>query len=99
VTPDQAEILSLASNETRIQLVLRNPLDTQTAKTPGIALASLYNGQKPLEQPPKPRPVAARVKLPPVVEPPRPQAPVMVEVINGAKRSESKFAAGSEGVQ
>ena len=25
VTPEQAEILSLASNETRIQLVLRNP--------------------------------------------------------------------------
>src|SRR6202030_1199301 len=38
VTPEQAEILSLASNETRIQLVLRNPLDTQTAKTTGVAL-------------------------------------------------------------
>src|ERR1700686_3655897 len=52
VTPEQAEILSLASNETRIQLVLRNPLDTQTAKTTGIALSSLYGAPiKPLEAP------------------------------------------------
>ena len=99
VTPEQAEILSLASNETRIQLVLRNPLDTQTAKTTGIALSALYGGAKPPEPAPRPRPVMARVKLPtPVVEPPRPAAPVMVEVINGAKRSESKFA-GAEANQ
>jgi pilus assembly protein CpaB len=93
VTPEQAEVLSLASNETRIQLILRNPLDTETSKTPGIALASLYSGGvKPPEAPaPKPRPVTARVKLPPAVEPARPAPPVMVEVINGAKRVESKF--------
>ena len=98
VTPDQAEILSLASNETRIQLILRNPLDTETTKTNGVALASLYGGTaKPPEPAPKPRPVA-RVVLPaPVkVEPPKPAPPVMVEVINGAKRVESKFPAGSE---
>src|ERR1700692_1264107 len=35
VTPTQAEILSLASSETRIQLVLRNPLDTKLDKTTG----------------------------------------------------------------
>jgi pilus assembly protein CpaB len=100
VTPEQAEILSLASNETRIQLVLRNPLDTQTSKTTGIALSSLYGAAvKPPEPAPRPRPVMARVKLPPMVEPPRPAGPVMVEVINGAKRSESKFPAGSEGNQ
>jgi hypothetical protein len=39
----------------------------------------------------------ARVKLPAPVEPARP-APVMVEVINGAKRVESKFP-GSEANQ
>jgi pilus assembly protein CpaB len=102
VTPEQAEVLSLASNETRIQLVLRNPLDTQTAKTPGIALASLFSGQKPAEPAPAPRPrPVARVKAPPpvFVEPPKPAGPVMVEVINGAKRSESKFPANAESVQ
>ena len=40
VTPEQAEVLSLASNETRIQLVLRNPLDNETAKTPGAGMSS-----------------------------------------------------------
>jgi len=93
VTPEQAEILSLASNETRIQLILRNPLDTETSKTPGIALINLYGGPvKPAEPAPKPRPVMAHVKISaPVVEPLRPAPPVMVEVINGAKRVESKF--------
>jgi pilus assembly protein CpaB len=101
VTPEQAEILSLASNETRIQLVLRNPLDTQTAKTTGVALGTLYGAvAKPPEAPRPPRRIAARVTLPPVlVEPPKPAGPVMVEVINGTKRMESKFSTPSEGVQ
>jgi len=102
VTPEQAEVLSLASNETRIQLVLRNPLDTQTAKTPGVALAGLYGVPvKPPVAPvaPRPRRIAARVQLPPPQEQPKPAGPVMVEVINGAKRVESKFQGGTEGVQ
>jgi pilus assembly protein CpaB len=101
VTPEQAEILSLASNETRIQLVLRNPLDTETSKTNGIALVNLYGAAgKPVAAPaPKPRPVTAHVKLPAPVEVAKPAPPVMVEVINGAKRSESKFPAGSEVIQ
>jgi hypothetical protein len=39
--------------------------------------------------------------LPPLVmvQPPKPAGPVMVEVINGTKRMESKFSAPSEGVQ
>jgi pilus assembly protein CpaB len=98
VTPEQAEILSLASNETRIQLVLRNPLDTQTAKTPGVALASLFGSMTKPPEPvaPKPRRVVTRVTLPgpaAVAEPPKPAAPVTVEVFNGARRVESKFAA------
>lgn len=100
VTPEQAEILSLASNETRIQLVLRNPLDTQTAKTTGVAMGTLFGAvAKPPEAPRPPRRIAARVMLPPVIEAPKPAGPVMVEVINGTKRMESKFSAPSEGVQ
>src|SRR5208283_478765 len=45
VTPEQAEILSLASNETRIQLVLRNPLDQEVAKVPGTGMSALFNDQ------------------------------------------------------
>jgi len=99
VTPEQAEILSLASNETRIQLVLRNPLDTQTAKTTGVAMSTLFSGTKPPElAAPKPRRITSKVQLPPppMVEPPKPAPPVTVEVINGAKRVDAKFPAGSE---
>ncbi len=45
VTPEQAEVLSLASNpndQTHIQLVLRNPLDTQTAVVTGSAMSTLF---------------------------------------------------------
>src|SRR5664280_579331 len=43
VTPTQAEQLSLAASQTSIQLVLRNPLDHEIAKTPGTALQRLFN--------------------------------------------------------
>ena len=89
VTPDQAEILSLASNETRIQLILRNPLDTQATNTPGTAMATLFGEAKPA--PPQSR---ARVKpAPPAVVLPLtpPRSPFLIEVLNGAKRTEVKF--------
>jgi pilus assembly protein CpaB len=89
VTPEQAEILSLASNETRIQLVLRNPLDTDTPKTPSVAMASLFSDGAP----PKPAPVATRVarQAPKVQTPPPPPHILLIEVLNGPKRSEQKF--------
>jgi len=43
VTPEQAEQLSLASN-LNIQLVLRNPLDRDVAKTPGTSMKNLFDG-------------------------------------------------------
>ena len=36
VTPDQAERLTLASTEGKIQLALRNPLDLESPETAGI---------------------------------------------------------------
>jgi pilus assembly protein CpaB len=87
VTPQQAEVLSLASNETRIQLVLRNPLDTKLDTPPGIATAQLFadtNAPKPklVVSGPKTLKAAPRVYL--------------VEVFNGSKKTEAKFAAGEE---
>jgi Flp pilus assembly protein CpaB len=35
VTPEQVEQFSLASHQTAIHLVLRNPLDRDVTKTPG----------------------------------------------------------------
>ncbi|MGD0578515.1 MAG: Flp pilus assembly protein CpaB [Bryobacteraceae bacterium] len=95
VTPEQAEMLSLASNETRIQLVLRNPLDTEEAKAPGTALAYLYEGTpeggkkeaKGNRESKSGSPRAARKPAPPrapVME--RVVIPITVEMITGTKK-------------
>jgi len=88
VTPEQAEVLSLATNETHIQLVLRNPLDTKMDKPPGTALAQLFTGAAP----PKPTVVAGHK----VSKPASPSHIYLVEVFNGSKKSETKFASGEE---
>jgi pilus assembly protein CpaB len=107
VSPEQAEILSLASNETRIQLILRNPLDTDTVKTPGTAIANLFSGNQGLPQAPRPiigaqRP---RVRLVAVSKPipVAPQAPakivipvVTVEVFRGSARAEMTVQPGEK---
>lgn len=83
VTPDQAESLSLASNHTQIQLVLRNPLDTKTDNVAMTAMGNIFSG---LAGPPKA--VTAHIRR----AAPRPTTQTMsVEVVNGTKRSEQKF--------
>src|SRR5579875_230588 len=42
VTPEQAEVMDLASDDTKVQLVLRNPMDTKEQDTPAVRLASLF---------------------------------------------------------
>src|SRR5690606_4207070 len=44
VNPDEAERLTLASTEGKIQLALRNPLDQTTPSTQGIRPAALLGG-------------------------------------------------------
>lgn len=96
VTPEQAEILSLASNMTRIQLVLRNPLDTDTTKTPGVGMTSLFSeGGRPKPAAPVKRTVVAKTASAPPGISPQPPRTFLVEVMNGGKRSEAKFT-GSE---
>ena len=85
-------------DQTTIQLVLRNPLDTQVAKTPGTAVLELFalNGPKKradpqkvyVRMPAKPLPAPPPVEMKPA--PPARQTFVM-EVINGNKKSETKF--------
>jgi len=96
VTPDQAEILSLVSNETRIQLALRNPLDHQVATPPGTELSHLFG--TPEEPAPLARPAVKRAPVPVVaakIEPPAPPQ-VVVKVTNGGKLTESKFVLEGE---
>ena len=98
VTPEQAEVLSLASNETRIQLVLRNPLDTQSAKVPGTAMSNLFGAPpKPPAAAPRPRAIPVAVKTPErVPEKVVPLPPYQIEIFNGPQRSEAKFARAHE---
>jgi pilus assembly protein CpaB len=99
VTPDQAEQLSLASNNTNIQLILRNPLDHQTTQTPGAAMAQLFTGGKfkmPQggdNEPARPRPAPK----PAVQAAPKKEEPFVMELLSGTKRAEAKFADGGEG--
>lgn len=97
VTPEQAEILSLATNETRIQLVLRNPLDTATTKTPGTAVSHLFSGQR-LALPAAAGGAARRRPEPPplIVKEKPPPPPVVVEVIHGGRKAETSFPRTSE---
>ena len=94
VTPGQAELLSLATNQTRIQLVLRNPIDKNVTATAGADLASLLGGAPPPEPKPK-APVVRRISTPPPA-PPRMEAPVLpsvrvIQVLNGAKQTQQAF--------
>ena len=96
VNPQQAELLSLAaSNQTHIQLVLRNPMDRETVSTTGSELTALFGVPEAPKAPPAPPVVVVRrpaaVAAPPPVEKPAPPAVRVIQVSNGAKRSEQKF--------
>ena len=93
VTPPQAEILSLAGNETHIQLILRNPADVEVTKPPGSSMADLFGVSKVYpasNAAPAPRPASA-----PIVQPPALKLET-VEVLNGQKRTEARFPAEEE---
>jgi pilus assembly protein CpaB len=97
VTPAQAQILSLAGNETRIQLVLRNPMDTEISKPPEMAVSDLFGGvsvpvQPPRqESPPIRHSVAPAIVAPALVAPAAP-GPYVIELSNGSVHSEAKFS-------
>jgi pilus assembly protein CpaB len=95
VLPEDAEKIALAQNEGKLNLALRNPLDTQPTATAGIRLASLLS---PPNAQPVVDPVAhkvvrrapvARAIVAPVVSAP---IPYRVETIRAAKRGEEEVA-------
>jgi pilus assembly protein CpaB len=88
VTPEEAERLTLASTEGKIQLALRNPLDPSAPATPGVRPAGLL-GTAPKTTAVRVamtrRPAAPTVPAIPVVAA-APDAPPTVEIIRGDKR-------------
>jgi pilus assembly protein CpaB len=108
VTPQQAEELSLASSQTTVQLVLRNPLDHDVTKTPGTAVGLLFGGPKPkaddmaASAPARPRAPRATSTVPKAAPAaaaaaPKKDPPFVMEVISGNKKVEAKFDNGGEG--
>jgi pilus assembly protein CpaB len=101
VTPTQAEQLSLAASQTSIQLVLRNPLDHEIAKTPGTALQRLFASGKMQPLPsettsPRPRPVVKQAPKVLAVAPPPKEIPFVMEIISGNSKKEQKFGGSAE---
>jgi pilus assembly protein CpaB len=88
LTPPDAEKMTLAAEEGRIMLALRNPLDTAPTQTEGAKFAALLGDASP---PPVKKVVEGR----PIVRaatPPAPPAPKIytVETIRAAKRAEEE---------
>jgi len=104
VTPEQAEKLALASNEGKLQLVMRNQIDQGDEQTKGVnkrelitgsdrAMPAPEPGSMKSEQPKDTRPVR-RVRVP--AEPKAAPAPevkprTQVEMIEGAKKRSVEF--------
>src|SRR6266851_8095648 len=87
VSPDDAQRLTLATSQGKIQLALRNPLDTKQQELNSVATGALYKGVPPPTPVAAPRPKSTgshSVKTPA----PPPLAAYTVEVIKGTKREE-----------
>jgi pilus assembly protein CpaB len=80
VTPDDAARLTMASTEGKIQLALRNTVDTKLMAPPAVLQETLFSGGAP---PPKRSPGVKYVPPPPT--------PYIVEVITGNKRENKSF--------
>jgi pilus assembly protein CpaB len=96
VTPDDAERLALASNDGKIQLVMRNYADTDNVVTGGIDKGRLLASYRKASVAPaastvseeRPRRVAKKKTSAPAAAPKKSYS---VEVIKGNKRSEESF--------
>jgi len=95
--PEEAETLTLANAEGRLQLVLRNGSDQTVEKTTGREVSELYgmratrkkvvasSGDMPIAKP-RPRPVALNV-APVAPPPPPPPPPDQIVVIRGTQKT------------
>jgi pilus assembly protein CpaB len=84
VTPEQANKLTMASNNGRIHLALRNTVDSKLAEPPPVYMSSLL-GTHPQPASEK-RPKANKVAPPPSAPP-----PLVIEVIRGEKKDTATF--------
>jgi pilus assembly protein CpaB len=83
VTPEQAEVLALASAEGQIQLALRNTLDESIAHTTGAVTAVLAGSRAARRSPPPARPATPAQ--------PRRAHSQAVEIYHGSSRTVASF--------
>lgn len=88
VSPDDAQKLTLATTQGKIQLALRNPLDTKQQELASVNTGTLYRGVSPPAPAIAPRPKSTKHT---VVLPPAPPQAYSVEVIKGTKKDVTKF--------
>lgn len=88
-SPEDAQKITMASNDGHIQLTLRNPLDTSEENIQSVKNSALYKGtvvEKPAE------PARAKTRHAALVKPAAPTPSVyVIEMIKGDKKEETKF--------
>jgi pilus assembly protein CpaB len=82
VSPEDAARLAMASTQGKIQLALRNTVDTKRVDPPSVLEANLFSGASAQAAP---APKRAAVKAPAA------PAPYTIEVITGSKRENKSF--------
>jgi pilus assembly protein CpaB len=92
VNPEDAAKLTMASTQGKIQLALRNTVDTKATNPPAVLQSNLF-ATASQEAPPKPVVVssAPRKVAPAPAAPALPPPPYTVEVITGDKRETKNF--------
>jgi pilus assembly protein CpaB len=100
LTPEDAELLTLATQEGRIQLVLRNPKDVETTAQERAAKTSRDLFRKILPETPAPRQMTAAAPRPRpepvIVMEPLPPPIYQIEMIRGNKRSVEEIERAAE---
>jgi pilus assembly protein CpaB len=91
VSPDDAQKLTLASNQGKIQLALRNPLDTRQEELAAARADGLYKFAAAPPRPTTDAPKPARVKRIAAPSPPPAPAPYVIEIYKGEKKEDTKF--------
>ncbi len=86
VSPEDAQKLTLATSEGRIQLSLRNLVDSEQQNLESVRNTSLYRGAMPLPDS-TPKVHLAKAKPAPLI----PVVPYSVEVIRGHDVTSTKF--------
>jgi pilus assembly protein CpaB len=82
VSPEDAARLAMASTQGKIQLALRNTIDSKRVEPPAVLEANLFSGSSGQAAPPPKKVVRAAAP---------PPSPYTIEVITGNKRENKSF--------